>query len=110
MLYTAEGNNSDPAVTVNGGTFKGHVYLQYWPWRDSLYMPYRLNGGTFYGAVNLHTDKYMDKIDNPTGNPNIALGVDKCFGYSAVVTPDGTFTGSNAYTAFLKKSPPVYID
>ena len=52
----------------------------------------------------------MDKIDNPTGNPNIALGVDKCFGYSAVVTPDGTFTGSNAYTAFLKKSPPVYID
>ena len=110
VLYTAEGNNSDPAVTVNGGTFKGHVYLQYWPWRDSLYMPYRLNGGTFYGAVNLHTDKYMDKIDNPTGNPNIALGVDKCFGYSAVVTPDGTFTGSNAYTAFLKKSPPVYID
>ena len=110
VLYTAEENNSNPAVTVNGGTFKGHVYLQYWPWRDSLYMPYRLNGGTFYGAVNLHTDKYMDKIDNPTGNPNIALGVDKCFGYNAVVTPDGTFTGPNAYTAFLKKSPPVYRD
>ena len=110
VLYTAKENNSDPAVTVNGGTFKGHVYLQYWPWRDSLYMPYRLNGGTFYGAVNLHADKYMDKIDNPTGNPNIALGMDKCFGYSAVVTPDGTFTCFNAYTAFLKKSPPVYID
>ena len=110
VLYTAEENNSDPAVTVNGGTFKGHVYLQYWPWRDSLYMPYRLNGGTFYGAVDLHADKYLDKIDNPTGNPNIALGVDKCFGYNAVVTPDGTFTGSNAYTAFLKKSPPVYRD
>ena len=110
VLYTAKENNSNPAVTVNGGTFKGHVYLQYWPWRDSLYMPYRLNGGTFYGAVDLHADKYIDKIDNPTSNPNIALGVDKCFGYNAVVTPEGTFTGSNAYTAALKKSPPVYRD
>ena len=110
VLYTAEENNSDPAVTVNGGTFKGSVYLQYWPWRDSLYMPYRLNGGTFYSTVNLHADKYLDKVDNPTGNPNIALGVDKCFGYNAVVTPDGTFTGPNAYTAVLKKSPPVYRD
>ncbi len=110
VLYTAEENNSNPAVTVNGGTFKGSVYLQYWPWRESLYMPYRLNGGTFYGTVNLHADKYLDKIDNPTGNPNIALGVDKCFGYNAVVTPEGTFTGSNAYTAVLKKSPPVYRD
>ena len=110
VLYTAEGNNSDPAVTVNGGTFKGSVYLQYWPWRDSLYMPYRLNGGTFYGTVNLHTDKHIDRIDNPTSNPNIALGVDKCFGYNAVVTPNGTFTGRDAYTVLLKKSPPVYMD
>ncbi len=110
VLYTAEGNNSNPAVTVNGGTFKGHVYLQDWPWRDSLYMPYRLNGGTFYGTVNLHADKYIYRIDKPTGNPNIALGLDKCFGYSAVVTPDGTFTGVNAYTAVLKDGLPSYGD
>ena len=110
VLYTAEGNNSNPAVTVNGGTFKGHVYLQDWPWRDSLYMPYRLNGGTFYGTVNLHADKYIYRIDKPTGNPNIALGLDKCFGYSAVVTPKGTFTGTNAYTAVLKDGLPSYGD
>ena len=110
VLYTAGGNNSDPAVTVNGGTFKGHVYLQDWPWRDSLYMPYRLNGGTFYGAVDLHADKYIYKIDSPTGNPNIALGLDKCFGYSAVVTPKGTFTGANAYTAVLKDGLPSHGD
>ena len=103
VLYTAEENNSNPAVTVNGGTFEGNVYLQYWPWKTSLYMPYRLNGGTFKGTVNLHTDKGIYKDNNPTGNPNIALGLDKCFGYSAVVTPDGTFTGPNAYTAVLEK-------
>ena len=79
VLYTAEENNSDPAVTVNSGTFKGKFYLQYWPWRESLYMPYRLNGGTFYGTVNLHTDNDIDKIDKPEGNPNIALGLDKYF-------------------------------
>ena len=110
VLYTAGGNNFDPAVTVNGGTFKGHVYLQDWPWRDSLYMPYRLNGGTFYGTVDLHADKYIYKIDSPTGNPNIALGLDKCFGYSAVVTPKGTFTGRDAYTAVLKDGLPSHGD
>ena len=104
VLYEAEENNSDPAVAVNGGTFEGNVYLQYWPWKTSLYMPYRLNGGTFKGTVNLHTDSGIYENNNPTGNPNIALGLDKCFGYSAVVTQDGTFTGPNAYTAVLKKT------
>lgn len=104
VLYTAEENNSNPAVTVNGGTFEGNVYLQYWPWKESLYMPYRLNGGTFKGTVNLHTDSGIYENNNPTGNPNIALGLDKCFGYSAVVAPDGTFTGPNAYTGVLKKT------
>ena len=116
VLYEAEENNSDPAVTVNGGTFEGNVYLQYWPWISRLYMPYRLNGGTFEGTVNLHakTKKavsgggyfiYGDigTEDQPEGNPNIALGLDQCFGYSAVVTPNGTFTGPNVYTAVLKK-------
>ena len=116
VLYEAEENNSDPAVTVNGGTFEGNVYLQYWPWETSLYMPYRLNGGTFEGTVNLHakTKKavsgggyfiYGDigTEDQPESNPNIALGLDQCFGYSAVVTPNGTFTGPNVYTAVLKK-------
>ena len=101
VLYTAEENNSNPAVTVNGGTFEGNVYLQYWPWKTSLYMPYRLNGGTFKGTVNLHTDDDIYDKDKPTGNPNIAMGLDKCFGYSAVVTPDGTFAGPNAYTAVI---------
>ena len=101
VLYTAEENNSDPAVTVNGGTFEGNVYLQYWPWKTSLYMPYRLNGGTFKGTVNLHTDSDIYEKDKPTGNPNIALGLNECFGYSAVVTPDGTFAGPNAYTAVI---------
>lgn len=112
VLYEAEENNSDPAVTVNGGTFEGNVYLQYWPWISRLYMPYRLNGGTFEGTVNLHakTKKavsgggyfiYGDigTEDQPEGNPNIALGLNQCFGYSAVVTPNGTFTGPNVYTA-----------
>ena len=101
VLYEAEENNSDPAVTVNGGTFEGNVYLQYWPWKTSLYMPYRLNGGTFKGTVNLHADDDIYEKDKPEGNPNIALGLDKCFGYSAVVTPDGTFVGPNAYTAVI---------
>ena len=116
VLYEAEENNSDPAVTVNGGTFEGNVYLQYWPWKTRLYMPYRLNGGTFEGTVNLHakTKKavsgggyfvYGDigTEDQPESNPNIALGLDQCFGYSAVVTPNGTFSGPNVYTAVLKK-------
>ena len=104
VLYEAEENNSNPAVTVNGGTFEGTVYLKYWPWKTSLYMPYRLNGGTFKGTVNLHTDSGIYEDNNPTGNPNIVRGLDKCFGYSAVVTPDGTFTGSDAYTGVLKKT------
>ena len=104
VLYTAEENNSDPAVTVNGGTFEGNVYLQYWPWGTSLYMPYRLNGGTFKGTVDLYADGGIYENNNPTGNPSVALGLDKCFGYSAVVTQDAVFTGPNAYTAVLKKT------
>ena len=103
VLYTAEENNSNPAVTVSGGTFEGNVYLQYWPWKTSLYMPYRLNGGTFKGTVNLHTDSSIFAEDKPEGNPNIAMGLDKCFGYSAVVTQDAVFTGPNAYTAVLSE-------
>ena len=102
VLYTAEENNSNPAVTVSGGTFEGNVYLQYWPWKTSLYMPYRLNGGTFKGTVDLYADG--DIGNNPTGNPNIAMGLDKCFGYNAVVTPNDTFTGPDAYTVVLKKT------
>ena len=122
VLYEAEENNSDPAVTVNGGTFEGNVYLQYWPWISRLYMPYRLNGGTFEGTVNLHakTKKavsgggyfiYGDigTEDQPESNPNIALGLDQCFGYSAVVTPNGTFTGPNVYTAVLKKIAKIEV-
>ena len=101
VLYDAEENNSDPAVTVSGGTFEGNVYLKYWPWKESLYMPYRLNGGTFKGTVNLHTDGGIYEKDKPTGNPNIAMGLDQCFGYSAVVAPDRTFVGPNAYTAVI---------
>lgn len=104
VLYEEEENNSDPAVTVSGGTFEGNVYLEYWPWRTSLYMPYRLNGGTFKGTVDLYADGGIYENNNPTGNPNIAMGLDKCFGYSAVVAPDGTFTGPNAYTVVLKKT------
>ena len=107
VRYTAEENNSDPAVTVNGGTFEDNVYLQYWPWETSLYMPYRLNGGTFKGTVNLHTGYYsesIDKTDKPESNPNIVRGLDQCFGYNAVVTPGGTFTGPDASTAVLKKA------
>ena len=98
LLYTAEENNSDPAVTVNGGTFEDKVYCQHWPWKDRLYMPYRLNGGTFKDNLYLYAD---GKKDDPTGNSNIALGLDKCFGYSAVVTPGGTFTGANIKNGVL---------
>ena len=104
VLYTAEENNSNPAVTVNGGTFEGNAYLQYWPWKTSLYMPYRLNGATFKGTVDLYADDGIYEKDKPTGNPNIAMGLDKCFGYSAVVTQDAVFTGPNAYTGVLKKT------
>jgi len=61
-------------------------------------MPYRLNGGTFKGNLYLYAD---GKKDDPTGNSNIALGLDKCFGYSAVVTPGGTFTGANIKNGVL---------
>ncbi len=101
VLYTAEENNSNPAVTVNGGTFEGTVYLQRWSWEESLYMPYRLNGGTFKGTVDLCADDDIYEKDKPTGNPNIALGLNECFGYSAVVTPTGTFAGPNAHTAVI---------
>ena len=110
VLYKAEKNNSNPAVTVNGGTFEGNVYLQGWDWKTSLYMPYRLNGGTFKGKLNLHADYTITAYDKPEGNPNIALGLDKCFGYSAVVAPDGTFTGPNAYTVVLKKTTSDGLD
>ena len=110
VLYKAEKNNSDPAVAVNGGTFEGNVYLQGWDWKTSLYMPYRLNGGTFKGTVNFDADGGIYEKDKPTGNPNIALGLNECFGYSAVVTQDGTFTGPNAYTAVLKKTTSDGLD
>ena len=110
VLYKAEENNSNPAVAVNGGTFEGNVYLQGWPWKESLYMPYRLNGGTFKGKLNLHADYSMNAYNKPEGNPNIALGLDKCFGYSAVVAPDGTFTGRDAYTVVLKKTTSDGLD
>ena len=105
VLYAAKENNSDPAVTVNNGTFEGNVDLQHWPWKTRLYMPYRLNGGTFKGTVDFGG---IYERDNPTGNPNIALGLDKCFGYNAVVTPTGTFTGPDAYTAVLEKTGNYY--
>ena len=95
VLYTAEENNSNPAVTVNGGTFEGDVYLQYWPWRISIYMPYRLNGGTFKGTINFDADGGIFKEDKPTGNSNITMGLDKCFGYSAIVKHNGVFTARN---------------
>ena len=104
VLYKADENNPNPAVTVNGGIFEGNVYLQRWPWKVDLYMPYRLNGGTFKGNLNLQTDYTIDADYKPEGNPNFVRGFDKCFGYSAVVTPDGTFTGPDAYTAVLKKT------
>ena len=104
VLYKADENNPNPAVTVNGGIFEGNVYLQRWPWKVDLYMPYRLNGGTFKGNLNLQTDYTIDADYKPEGNPNFVRGFDKCFGYSAVVAPDGTFTGPDAYTGVLKKT------
>ena len=104
VLYVAEKNNSDPAVAVNDGTFEGNVYLQDWDWKESLYMPYRLNGGTFKGTVDLQAVNNITVYQKPEGNPNIAMGLDKCFGYSAVVTPTDTFTGRDAYTAVLEKT------
>ena len=104
VLYIEKKNNSAPAVAVNGGTFEGTVYLKYWDWKESLYMPYRLNGGTFKGELDLHAAYRITVYNKPEGNPNIALGLNECFGYSAVVTPDGTFAGPNAYTAVLEKT------
>ena len=107
-LYVAEKNNSNPAVTVSGGTFEGNVYLQDWLWQESLYMPYRLNGGTFKGTVDLHTVNNITIHHKPESNPNVALGLNECFGYSAVVTQDAVFTGPNAYTAVLEKTGNYY--
>ena len=104
VLYVAKKNNSNPTVTVNGGTFEGNVYLQDWLWKESLYMPYRLNGGTFKGTVDLHAINDITVYQKPESNPNIVRGLDQCFGYSAVVTPDGTFAGPNAKTAVLEKT------
>ena len=103
VLYEAEENNSNPAVTVSGGTFEGNVYLQYWPWKESLYMPYRLNGGTFKGMVDLYADWTIYEREEPEGNPNIALGLDQCFGYSAVVTEKGAFASNHIKNAILIK-------
>ena len=104
VLYVVKKNNSNPTVTVNDGTFEDNVYLQDWLWQESLYMPYRLNGGTFKGTVDLHTVNNITVYQKPESNPNVALGLNECFGYSAVVTPDGTFAGPNAYTGVLKKT------
>ena len=99
VLYEAEENNSNPAVTVNGGTFEGNVYLQDWPWKTRLYMPYRLNGGTFYGLLNLCDDSQMLASDKPKESLNIALGLNECFGYSAIAKHDGVFTAGNIHNA-----------
>ena len=107
-LYVAKKNNSNPTVTVNGGTFEDNVYLQDWDWKESLYMPYRLNGGTFKGTVDLHTVNNITIHHKPESNPNVALGLNECFGYSAVVTQDAVFTGPNAYTAVLEKTGNYY--
>ena len=99
LRYTAEENNSDPAVAVNGGTFEGNVDLMKWPWRTNLYMPYRLNGGTFYGLLNLCNDPQMLGEDKPKESLNIALGLNECFGYSAIAKHDGVFTAGNIHNA-----------
>ena len=99
VMYAAEENNSDPAVAVNDGTFEGNVYLQGWPWKTSLYMPYRLNGGTFYGSLNLCQDSNMYASDKPKESLNIALGLNECFGYSAIAKHDGVFTAGNIHNA-----------
>ena len=110
VLYVAKENNSDPVVAVNGGTFEGTVYLKYWDWKESLYMPYRLNGGTFKGTVDLHAAYSITAYDKPEGNPNIPLGLNECFGYSAVVTPDGIFTGTNIKNAVLSGEVDDYFN
>ena len=99
LMYAATENNPNPAVIVNDGTFENNVYLQGWPWRTSLYMPHRLNGGTIYGSLDLCADDFITDKDKPEGNLNIALGLDKCFGYNAVSKHDGVFTGSNIHNA-----------
>ena len=99
VLYEADENNSNPAVTVNGGTFEGNVYLQGWPWKTRLYMPYRLNGGTFYASLNLCDDSQMLASDKPKESLNIALGLNECFGYSAIAKHDGVFTAGNIHNA-----------
>lgn len=101
LLYKAgEGeNNSAPVVTVNGGTFEDNVYLNSWAWKMSLNMPYRLNGGTFYGTLDLYAEGPIDKGDKPKESLNVALGLDKCFGYSAIAKHDGVFTGGNIHNA-----------
>lgn len=99
VLYKAEENNSNPAVTVNGGTFEGNVDLMKWPWRTNLYMPYRLNGGTFYGSLNLCRDPQMLADSKPKESLNIALGLNECFGYSAIAKHDGVFTAGNIHNA-----------
>ena len=101
LLYKAgEGeNNSAPVVTVNGGTFEDNVYLNGWAWKMSLNMPYRLNGGTFYGSLNLCAETPIDKGDKPKESLNIALGLNECFGYSAIAKHDGVFTAGNIYNA-----------
>lgn len=101
LLYKeGEGeNNSAPVVTVNGGTFEDNVYLNGWAWKMSLNMPYRLNGGTFYGTLDLCAETPIDKGDKPKESVNVALGLDKCFGYSAIDKHDGVFTGGNIHNA-----------
>lgn len=103
VLYIEKKNNSAPAVAVNGGTFEGNVYLKGWDWKDHLYMPYRLNGGTFKGMVDLYADWTIYEREEPEGNPNIALGLDQCFGYSAVVTEKGAFASNHIKNAILIK-------
>ena len=103
VLYIEKKNNSAPAVAVNGGTFEGNVYLKAWDWKDHLYMPYRLNGGTFKGMVDLYADWSIYEREEPEGNPNIALGLDQCFGYSAVVTEKGAFASNHIKNAILIK-------
>ena len=101
LLYKAgEGeNNSAPVVTVNGGTFEDNVYLNSWAWKTYLNMPYRLNGGTFYGTLDLYAEGPIEDCDKPKESLNVALGLDKCFGYSAIAKHDGVFTGGNIHNA-----------
>ena len=99
LLYKTGENKSAPVVTVNGGTFEDNVYLNGWAWKMSLNMPYRLNGGTFYGSLNLCAGTPIDKGDKPKESLNIALGLNECFGYSAIAKHDGVFTAGNIYNA-----------